>query len=194
MNFEEIIKTQKKLLKELEELKEDDSFFLIVIGGNGSGKTTLLNSIAQKYKNVGKYTINENRQFTTPNPFEPKQYKKSILSKLMSSGESLYEEISDNLDEDILIFDEPTATLDLFNTSLVVESFIRHLGKIKVISTNDYLTLKLLNGYINTAYNCETGKMEKIKDFLDNMVDKTINELINSPFEQLNINTYKKLR
>jgi predicted ATP-binding protein involved in virulence len=72
--------THKDLLSKFEKLSKLDNsqlstknVSLIIIGDNGSGKTTLLNQInklMEKNHKVGMYTINRNRQFTEPNPFD----------------------------------------------------------------------------------------------------------------------------
>jgi ABC-type phosphate/phosphonate transport system ATPase subunit len=96
--------------------------------------------------------------------------------------------------KDNIILDEPTATLDLLNSSIIIESFIRHNGKIKIITTNDYLTLKLLSNYISSAYNVETGTFVQIKDYINDLIDETINTLSDLPFEMIPINNYNKLK
>jgi len=185
--------------KLLEKLKKNPNYFLIIIGKNGSGKTHLINQIAKLYdkKDIGKYTINENRQLSETNPYsESKEYNKSIISKVFqSTGESLFDELNDKMKKNIIILDEPTATLDIKNTSFIIEAFIRHLGKIKIISSNDYITLKLLSNYVDLAYNVETGKMESIKKFINDKLNETIKELKNnSPFQEINFEIYKDLK
>jgi len=187
------MENHKKLL---DNLKNKKSYILFIIGRNGSGKTTLMNDIRKQFnkEEIKLYTINENNQFTSPNPFDPKQYKEVTHSKIMSTGESLFNELTTDLEKDIKILDEPTATLDLKKTSLIIEAFIRDTSKIKIISSNDYISLKLLASYNDIAYNVETGKMEKISDFLNKIIDETIKELKKSPFQEIKYNNYIDLK
>lgn len=183
--------------KLLEKLNNQSHATLIIVGRNGAGKTYLTRQIQNSLlDNTGFYTINENVQFTEANPFNSVDYKNAFIHKAVySTGESLYNQILDTMNtKDNVILDEPTATLDLLNSSIVIESFIRHNGKIKIITTNDYLTLKLLSNYINSAYNVETGTFVQIKDYINDLIDETINALSNLPFEMIPIDNYNKLK
>ena len=156
-----------------------------------------MNQIAKLYNknDTGKYTINDNRQLSQSSSSNAKEFEKIVISKvLLSTGEALFEELSDNIGKNILIYDEPTAHLDLYKTAITIESFIRNKAKIRVISSNDYVTLKLIHNYIDTAYNVETGEMCSIKRYCNNMIKKTVNELIsNSPFQEINESFYNDL-
>lgn len=167
--------------------------FLIVVGNNGEGKTTLLRELSTKIKNSKLYTINDNRQFATANPFDREECKRSVLSRIKSTGESLRDEILDTLGSDIVLLDEPTASLDLLNTAVIIESFIRSRAELKIISSNDYVTLKLLSNYIDQAYNVATGKVTSITNYLNELVTGTKSTLSKLPFEQIDYSFYDNL-
>jgi ATPase subunit of ABC transporter with duplicated ATPase domains len=182
--------------KLLDKLKHNNNYALIIVGRNGSGKTTLMNKIEKLYslEKIKKYSINENRQFSQPDIMNPKEYKLGFLSHMVSTGESLFSELNEDLDKDINLFDEPTATLDFYNTSFIIEGFIRKPAKIKVMTSNDYVTLLLLSGYIPEAYNVEIGKMINIKEYLNNMINETTKKIKKDKlFLEVNFESYKYL-
>lgn len=174
-------------------ITDGNTSFLIVVGNNGAGKTTLLRELAAKVEDSKLYTINDNRQFADVNPFDATQYKNGILSRIKSTGESLRDEILDTLDNDIVLLDEPTASLDLLNTAIIIESFIRSRAKLKVISSNDYTTLKLLANYADHAYDVSTGERISISFYLSKLISDTKLALHELPFEQIDYSFYDQL-
>jgi len=171
--------------------------FCIIVGYNGSGKTTLLNELYKEAddKNIGFYTINNNRQFIEANPFNANQYKDCVISHILSTGESLKNEIRDILDnKDKVILDEPTATLDLLNTSIIIEAFMRSSAELKIISSNDYLTLKLLSCYIDQVYDVSKEKITSITEYIDSMINDTKKELKKTHFQEIDYEFYDSLK
>jgi len=187
----------KKLLEKITKLNSDDNFSLIIVGANGSGKTTLVRQIVKILGVKKYYTVNNNRQFSQPDVFNQDEYNKGIMAHILSSGESLFDQLSDLVDEDqdFLIMDEPTATLDFFHSSLLLESFIRNRVRLKIITSNDYTTLRILQGYIDKVYSVEEEKMISLKDYINKGIDDTISEIKNkSPFKEVNFEIYESMK
>jgi len=188
---------EKNAKKLIEKIGDADQYTLLIVGRNGSGKTTTTNAIAKHYGIKNTYNVNGNRQHSALDLDDQDEYREGLFSRLMSTGESLYHEVSQlmHTEDGVLIMDEPTANLDTINSSMIVEAFARHFAKIKILATNDMHSLRILYSLgLRDAYNAETGKRQGVAEYINSMVDKTIEALKSSPFQQVDYKMYENLK
>jgi len=183
--------------KLIEKIGDIDQYTLLIVGRNGSGKTTTVKTIAKHYGANKIYTVNGNKQNSELDLYNQDEYREGLFSRLMSTGESLYHEVSQlmHTEDGVLIMDEPTANLDIINSSMIVEAFARHFAKIKILATNDMHSLKILYSLgLRDAYNAETGNRQGLAEYINSMVDETIEALRGSPFQQIDYKMYENLK
>ena len=195
------IKIDKNAIKLINKIKDKKEFLLVIVGENGSGKTTTIKKIEDFYKNnkykYSIYTVNGNRQFNEANPYKSEEYKKNIFSKIISTGESLFEQVTEILNDnsEIKIFDEPTANMDIIRTTIFMEAFVRAITEIRILSTNDIHSLKILQNIgLKEVFNVETGELICIKKYINKKIEETIKELKKYNFEQVNYKFYEELK
>lgn len=128
-----------------------------IVGINGSGKTTLLKIIAnEKDYDKGKVQVIGNISFIKQIDDIEKNKEDSL-----SGGEKMLEIINKKTEENsnILLADEPSTNLDIYNIGSLIEKLKEYNGIVLVISHDRNLLDKVCTSIIEI----ENGKVKKYK-------------------------------
>ena len=178
INLTNITKTfgDRKLF-EISNLIIQDNEKIGIVGKNGSGKSTFLNITAKEIKpDTGNIKINGKLSYI-------KQLDNISANQniKISGGEQMLKAINTALNEnpDILLADEPSSNLDIFNIGYLIKKLTNFKGTLLLISHDR----ELLNKVCNYIIEIDNGKLTKYTGNYTSYKEQKENKLSRERFE-----------